>query len=203
VTAIYTKEQLAAMSADEINEIIRRDLHEDAYERQLADPKPYRGKALAESFENLLYICPKCGAHDTIRTAGNRITCTACDLAASLDEYGQLHGMPYTTVRELAAWQREQTAKAAALPGTVYSVPEATLSSVGEEGVSTVASGALTLSAQTLCCGDFSVPTASLSGLALHGRRSLVFAVDQTYYELHIPAGCSILKFIELYSHIV
>lgn len=203
VTAVYPKEQLAAMSADEINEIIRRDLHEDAYERQLTDPKPYRCKALAESFENLLYICPKCGAHDTIRTAGNRITCTACDLDASLDEYGQLSGMPHTTVRELAAWQREQTAKAAALPETVYSVPEAKLVCVGEDGVRDVASGALSLSRETLACGDFRAPTASLSGLALHGRRALVFAVEREYYELYIPKGYSILKFVELYSHLI
>ena len=202
VKAVYTKEQLAAMSVDEVNEIIRRDLHEDAYARQLADPKPYRGRALAESFENLLYICPKCGAYDTIRTAGSRITCTACDLSAALDEFGRLSGMPHETVRELAAWQREQTAKAAAAAGTVYSVPEATLRCVGEDGTREVASGVLALSREAFSCGDFRVPTASLSGLALHGRRSLVFAVDRDYYELYIPEGRSILKFVELYSQI-
>ena len=67
-------------------------------------------------------------------------------------------------------------------------------------GTEEKASGALTLSSEAFACGDFSVPTASLSGLALHGRRALVFAVGQTYYELIIPEGYSVLKFVEYYS---
>ena len=36
---VFTKEQVAAMSVDEINRIINEDLYEHAYERQLAEPK--------------------------------------------------------------------------------------------------------------------------------------------------------------------
>ena len=55
---IYTAEQLEQMSVAEINEIINRDLHEDAYERQRLAPKKYKGKDLALGMENLLFLCP-------------------------------------------------------------------------------------------------------------------------------------------------
>ena len=37
IVGVYTPEQLAKMSNDEIEAIIARDLYEDAYERQLQD----------------------------------------------------------------------------------------------------------------------------------------------------------------------
>ena len=46
VKNIYSKEQIAQMSEAEIYEIITRDLYENAYETQLANPKPYKGKNL-------------------------------------------------------------------------------------------------------------------------------------------------------------
>ncbi len=105
---VYTAEQLAAMTVDEVNAIIRRDLYEDAYATQLADPKPYKGKNLAEQLENLLFVCPTCGGRDTFHSHGNTVTCEACGQEIHYDEYAKLTGVSYETVRDLAAWQRQQ-----------------------------------------------------------------------------------------------
>ena len=64
---VYTAEQVAAMSAKELNEAIIRDLGEDAYVRQLAEPKAYRSDHAAEGLEYLLYRCPECGSLDVLK----------------------------------------------------------------------------------------------------------------------------------------
>ena len=51
---VYTKEELAKMTVDEINAHINEDLFEDAYETQTASPKKYKGKDLAKYIENIL-----------------------------------------------------------------------------------------------------------------------------------------------------
>jgi len=58
---VYEKEELAKMTVDEINQLIVTDLYEDAYARQLEQPRRYKGKGLAERMENLVFICPACG----------------------------------------------------------------------------------------------------------------------------------------------
>ena len=76
VANVYTKEQLKSMSVDEIYTTMTADLYEDAYARQLAEPKKYRGKRLAEHMENLLFICPECGKRDSFHSQGDTVSCT-------------------------------------------------------------------------------------------------------------------------------
>ena len=105
---VYTKEQLAEMSVDEINEIIKRDLHEDAYERQEKAPKKYKGKQLASKMESMLFICPFCQGRDCISSERNKVSCSACGESFLYNEYGMLEGLPYKTVKELYADQLEK-----------------------------------------------------------------------------------------------
>lgn len=195
---IYTKEQIAEMSVDEINEIINRDLHEDAYERQLLDPKPYKGKNLAKDMENLLFLCPECRKMDTLRSEGNSITCTACGHTIHIDRYGMLENAPYKTVRDLAAWQKsvvtEDVEKSA-----VYTAQSGTLMEIAKQQETTVAQGAITLSETGLTCGDTTLPLADIADMAIHGRDALVFSVGRTYYELVPDKGYNTLKFLLLF----
>ena len=195
---VYTKEQLAKMSVDEINAAIVRDLHEDAYARQMEAPKRYRGKGLAEQMENLLFICPQCGALDTIHSHGDTVTCSACGHAFRYDEYGMLQGTAFTTVRELAAWQREEVERAAD-QSTVYMLPNAVLSTVANHQESVVDSGAAQITAEAIICGGTEIPLDKILDLQIHGRHALVFSTTDAYYELVSP-DCNVLKFMLLYS---
>lgn len=51
VVHVYTKEEMAKMTAEEINDIIVRDLYEDAYARQIKEPKKYKTKKGAEGLD--------------------------------------------------------------------------------------------------------------------------------------------------------
>ena len=52
VVGVYSPEQIKAMNEAEIADLLRRDLHENAYEAQAKEPVPFRGKALAETLED-------------------------------------------------------------------------------------------------------------------------------------------------------
>ena len=129
---VYTKEQIASMSVEEINKVIATDLHEDAYERQLATPMKYKGKQTAVKLENLLFICPKCGAIDSMHSKKDTVSCDKCDLTFTYNEYAMLDGISQKTVKDLYAWQKEQIIQAAASGELVYTAPDGVLQSVSK-----------------------------------------------------------------------
>ena len=199
VVNVYTKEQLAAMSADEVNAAIVRDLHEDAYARQLADPKKYKGKQIACRLENLAYLCPTCGAQDSLRSEKDKVRCRDCGLEFSYDEYGMLHGLPHKTVQELADWQRKKTLRHAE-QGQSYSVPTARLNIITKQCEELLAQGEAVMDGNSLRCGDAEIPLEDITEMAMHGRHALVFSAGKTYYELLPGEGCNTLKFLWLYE---
>lgn len=197
---VYTKEQIASMSVEEINKVIARDLHEDAYERQLAAPAKYKGKQTAVRMENLLFICPECGAIDSMHSRKDKVSCDKCDLTFTYNEYAMLEGISQKTVKDLYAWQKEQVRQAATDGKLIYTAEEGVLQSVskGEEVV--LAQGPVTLSKEQLVCGEYVIPLADIMDLAMHGRHALVFSTADTYYELKPATESNTLKFHLLYE---
>lgn len=196
---IYTKEELAQMSAEEINTIIVRDLYEDAYERQVASPKRYKGKNLAEHMENLLFICPKCGQIDTIISHGDTVSCKACDMAFRYTEYGMLEGIEHQTVRDLAIWQREQVALAAQNDLT-YTSEDGVLNHIKNHKETPIAQGKVSLTPTALICGEKEILLSEISDMAIFGRHGLLFTAQKTYYELLPARHTNALKFLWLYE---
>lgn len=194
---VYTKEELAAMTTDEINRIIVRDLYEDAYDRQLPDPKPYRGKHAAEGLEYLLFRCPVCGKLDTLHTHGDTVECRECGLKFRYDEYGMLHNVPFETLKDYRSWQEEETRKDA-LAHRTYTSPHGKLITVVNSTASPVDQGPVSLSAEALTCGNTVIPMSTISNLDIHGKNVIVFTAGKTYYEL-APEGNG-LKFMMLYQ---
>ena len=196
---IYTAEQIAQMSEDEVNRIIREDLYEDAYARQAQNPRKYKGKNLAEKMENLLYICPVCGKVDTIRSQKDRVFCTACDFSATYDTYGYLHGAPDRTLTELAARQRE-AAKALVAEQTAVFAEDARVYTVDNHEETVIAQGKFVMDANGITCTELHVPMSEINELAMRGRRFLLFSFGKTYCEMTAPDGNNIYKFFEYYQ---
>ena len=196
---VYTKEQIAAMSVDEINEVINRDLHEDAYARQLESPAKYKGKYPAEQMESLLFICPGCHGIDTMHSQGDTMTCSNCSASFRYNEYGMLEGAPVKTIKEFAAWQRELVQEAAKA-GESYSAPMGRLVTVSQSVESLVAEGPVTLNGENLSCADYQIAVADILDMEMHGRRALVFSTKEAYYELKPSEEVSTVKFKLLYE---
>lgn len=82
-TRVVTKEEIAAMTDDELNRLIDESLAYDASNEQ-AGVFPQRDKA--KGLENILYRCVDCGALYTTQGVGNALVCSACGKAHRLTE---------------------------------------------------------------------------------------------------------------------
>lgn len=200
IVNIYTVEQLADMSVDEINEAIARDLYVDAYELQLAAPKAYKGKGLAEGIENFIFICPECGKYETITSHGNEAKCSECGMTITFDKYGMISGTRFKTVRELSDWQKEHISKAAK-NGEAYTACSATLYLVDED-MREAARGKATFGADGFTMGDLHIPLSEITDMAFHGRRKVVFSSGKDYYELVPDDSVNVIKFVWLYKEL-
>ncbi len=196
---IYTAEQLQSMTAAQVQEAIERDLYEDAYARQSASPKAYRSKRSAEKLENLLFLCPNCGEMDSFHSSGNTVTCSVCGLTMGYNEYGMLENAPFSNLRDFAAWQREQVAQHAGL-GLPYTAPSATLTAIDDHRETLVCRGELTLTPDSLICGDREFPLSAVSDLAMRNQRPILFTAGREYFELVPSEGSNALKFMLYYQ---
>ena len=199
VVNVYPPEQLAAMTPKEINDAIVADLHEDAYQRQQETPVRYTGKNLAEGMESLLFLCPRCGGMDTMRSHGDEVNCSACGHTFRYTEYGMLEGTEFDTVQALARWQRERVASHAG-ENTAYTAPSATLARLEDHKAYPLDEGPLSMDGESLVCGSTRIPMEKIGELAMHGKRALVFSTQDVFYELIPAEGSNSLKFMLLYE---
>ena len=191
---VLTAEELKALSADEIYRIITEDLYEDAYARQLAEPKAYKGKELAKGMEQLAFRCPKCGGTDCFHTSGNDLICGECGLTVTYDARGMLTGWQFTTLKEFSDWQKTVVEKDVEA-GTTYKAEPAALTLVEKQGETLLAQGQAEISREKLTCGGEEFALGEIADLAMHGQRSIVFTVKGKYYELKGERGNNMLKF--------
>ena len=198
VQNIYTVEELSKMTVDEIYNIIVTDLYEDAYARQLINPQRYKGKNLAEGLENLLFICPECGAYETISSKGDNVSCSKCKMSFKYTDTGFLEGIKYKTITELSQWQKAEIEKDVN-SGKVYSSENVILSTVKNHVDTEVTKGTLTMTPKSLVCGSVEIPMESISDLAMHGQNALVFSSGKEYFEAITPKGANTLKFMLYY----
>ena len=194
VVHIYTREQVKAMSLQELTDAINADLYEDAYARQLAQPQPYHSKLGAARLENLLFVCPKCGQQDSYHTQGQQVCCASCGTAIGYDAYGKLENCAFETMQELYDWQCQQIAADVA-QGKPYAARCGLLRTVENHESRDLDQGGITMSPEFLRCGNFQVEMDRVTELAMHGQRNLVFTADGKYYEIKVAEGGNALKF--------
>lgn len=188
----YTKEQLKAMSANEIDEIMRRDIDEDAYKRQMENPVAYRGKDLAEYMELALYMCPRCGRVGTMHSSGDHLRCE-CGLDVLYTPYGMLEGVdvPFKTATQWDMWQREQ------LPDYLAAADDPFFIDEDQElyritplvDAQLVGRGRLQMDKSAITCADQVFPLSAISGITLYGSmKTLAFTTnDGQHYEIKSP----------------
>ena len=85
---VYSPEQLAQMSVEEVIKVVITDINEDAYERQAIKPVAYKGKNRALGIECAYCVCPRCRSLGTITSKGNKVMCTSCGNESEFDVYG-------------------------------------------------------------------------------------------------------------------
>jgi len=208
VVGVYPYTEIEELSDIEINELIQRDLHEDAYLRQQKDPIPFKGKNLAEWLELSLYLCPVCETIGTLKSEGNNFFCRNCQMRSTMDEYGWLHSssLPFHTVTEWDNWQREKMREISFKTGEgkAFSDIEQTLYSVDSysHGRNEVAQGTLAMYKNRLIIGDKEFSFQDILDLNVHGKQSLVFSSQGINYEITSNNLRSARKYVTFYQYI-
>ena len=205
VVNIYTPEQLKAMSAEEVNEAIRRDLFVDAYAVQREQMIPFSGEGLAEGLETMLCRCPKCGRLDTLRGQDDTLSCD-CGFSVRYNEYGFFEGedAPFDNVTD---WDEAQTEALCALTpaedGAYFSDADMTLREIlPDHSSAELGTGTLTLYADRLeCCGR-SFPLRELGGFALHGPQNVDFSANGRSYAISSEKPRCTRKYMTLIDHL-
>ncbi|MBU0996454.1 MAG: 1-acyl-sn-glycerol-3-phosphate acyltransferase [Firmicutes bacterium] len=101
-----SKEQLQDLTLDEINDIVKKELYQNAYEHQRIAMIPHKGKKLAEGIENAVYVCPHCQAINSIVSHENTFHCKECKKEGSIDKYGFIHDFVYDNLVDWNHYQR-------------------------------------------------------------------------------------------------
>jgi lysophospholipid acyltransferase (LPLAT)-like uncharacterized protein len=199
----YSAAQLQEMSTDEVLALIRRDLHEDAYARQMQSPAKYTGKSLAESIEAALYLCPACGQIGNIQSRGDRFFCW-CGLDMRYLETGMLKSMGdgdarFATVTDWDLWQQSMTEELAdrAQDGSIAQDEMLSLYQITPcKKDELIETGTLSISRAALSCGATMFPISEISDLAIVGLNTLVFETKSgNYYEIRSKGAYSALKY--------
>lgn len=199
VVNIYSADEIASMSITQINEIIKSDLYEDAYETQKIVKSKYKGKHLAEQMESLVYCCPTCKAIDSLYSSKNTVFCKECNDLFVYDEYGNISGIKHKNIKDLFVFLRDKTLEDAQ-NNVSYSSNFAKIITVKNHIETVISSGKITLSNKSLSCGEVVIEVDDIMDMAMHGRHALVLSTKDTYYEILVSQESSALKFLMLFQ---
>lgn len=207
VVGVYTHDALYAMTPEEVNAVIRRDLWEDAYARQRDERVPFRGRRLAEGLETMLCICPACGAQGALKSAGDRLSCGACGFSAAYDAYGFLSGpgLPFDSLPDWDAWQTDRLAALAAEDGPepLFADDGVTLEELlPGHATRRLGKGRIALHRDRLVCAGRSFPLSEISGMGMHGPLGLSFSAAGGHYEVSGRRGLCLRKYMTVFDRL-
>jgi len=201
VVGVYGAEEIAALSAPQVTELVRRDLSVDSTAWRAALDQPTRGRALAENLESVLYLCPSCGAFGTLHSHGDQLSCP-CGLSVRYTDRDVFApGAPFPTVHEWNLWQRERLGQ---MVGAAHDVAFSDdgvqlLSVVPAKSESPIAFGTFSLSSQGISCGGWSCRLHDVRGFGLVGPGRIIFTVGDHHLEARHRGPWNILRYGELY----
>ena len=91
LSLLFTPEQLKTLTDDEVYDGVCAAIDYDEYRWQKETGAQFRSRHRARGYQNMLCVCPRCGAHWTWRDRGNRVFCTQCGNAGAVGRDMRLH----------------------------------------------------------------------------------------------------------------
>ncbi len=216
VARVISVEELKAMTAGQLHEVISRELFVDAFEAQRHAPVRFRGNRLAEALERFLYLCPGCNSMATLRSDGDLLRCD-CGLTARYTETGFLEPVGkavqlFRTVHDWDRWQksalRQWLTEKLELPGGQPLLQDdgMRLYLCGRAGKSTLAGqGRFSLHRDRFAFFDGvrsqCFPLQGIGRVIIHGKQALQFTdADGITYEVKAERPWSALKYLNVFE---
>jgi len=202
VVNTYSPEQLKAMSTEEINAAINRDIYEDAWERQKQNQVRYRHRKRAEALETALFMCPDCKRIGTVYGKKNHVVCD-CGFCVEMTEYGTFEpAKPFENIAQWDKWQHECLKNGDYAPESRICDEEMTLFCLSEEkGKEQIAQGTMLLEQDVLKVGDHCFELGKISNLALIQKRVIVMTYEDAYYEIRADQPRCLRKYLAAWKN--
>ena len=194
IVGVYSPEQLKAMSKEEVQAAIERDIYEDAHQRQKEAPVAYGKRRLAEGLPTVLFRCPACEKMGKLSAKGNILRC-GCGNSWEFTPFGNFKtAAPFETVQQWDRWQRQSlqadaVAQMRDTGATLYILG-------GDHRQQKLGKGDLVLKDDVLTCTGQSFALAEISTMALITTRRMLFTVGNAYYEVVMDKPCCLRKYL-------
>lgn len=218
IVNIYNKEDLEKLSPEEITDLVKKDLYEDAYQKQSQNPIAYKGKNLAEGIEHALCLCPECKQIDTLFSKKNSVFCKNCDFTASIDFYGYFdESCKFKTVLQWDEFQQEELKKLIQEKSSeksefIFSDDEVTLKTVkAEHQEEIIGTGKFSMFTDKFIFNSvkdekeisLEIPQKNIVDISMYGKQALVFSDNNgNYYELTSKNIINVRKYIFCFKYL-
>ncbi len=205
---VLTPDQIASMDLETLQETIKERLHFSNDEWKETVDYSYVSPRRAEGLQRLFYLCPCCGAVDSMKTEGNRITCTKCNASTVLDDRDDLLSAetPFTKMGQWHNWEAEEIGKISSLPeeqGVLLQKGDS-----NDEGDLELLSKNITVHVESdvihVKCNDgekkeYQLPLSDVTSLILNAKQTMELFCGDVLYRIRLrPEACS-LKYHEYY----
>jgi hypothetical protein len=224
VVRTLAPQEIAALTPDEINHLIRDTLATDAYSEQRSEAVLFIGKRLAEYLERALFICPRCRAMATLYSQADYFTCT-CGLRVKygqtgffepIDEWSKQQAQQGSFLDSVAAWdiwQRQTLIAKVDEPGAIdwhgsqaiftdeneqlFNCERARRSTPIDQGSLVLYSDRLVFQGQHK---QHHFPLAEIDRMVVHGPQTLQFNTrGGLFLEVHSKKSRSAYKYVLLF----
>lgn len=201
---IYPPEKLKAMSGEEIDALIERDIGEDAWQRQKAERRRFKSRRRAENIETALFMCPQCKGIGALKSKGSRLTCS-CGLSLEYTEEGSFEPpRPFENIAQWDDWQHEQL-KAGDFPHEgelLFSDDGMKLVEI-EEGhrQRELGRGKLRQLRDRLSCAGHDFELTEISDMAMVQTGVLLFSYGGKYYEIRTKKARCLRKYLAVWKN--
>ena len=218
IVNIYNKEDLEKLSPEEITDLVKKDLYEDAYQKQSQNPIAYKGKNLAEGIEHALCLCPECKQIDTLFSKKNSVFCKNCDFTTSIDIYGYFdENCKFKTVLQWDEFQQEELKKLIQEKSSeksefIFSDDEVTLKTVkAEHQEEIIGTGKFSMFTDKFIFNSvkdekeisLEIPQKNIVDISMYGKQALVFSDNNgNYYELTSKNIINVRKYIFCFKYL-
>ena len=112
---LCSKEEVATLSAEEIQEKIEKAFVKDEYKWQVEKNYHIKCKERAKGLHKILYKCPVCGEEFKTDSSGIHLWCNACGSKWEMDTLSRLHGVNtekgFSHIPDWYNWEREEVRK--------------------------------------------------------------------------------------------
>ncbi|XFA98539.1 lysophospholipid acyltransferase family protein [Candidatus Izemoplasma sp. B36] len=105
---LFKGDEIADVPLEEIENKIKEAIKFNDFDWNRLKKHNYGFRKRAEGLERFMYICPKCMAHQTLSTKGNKIYCDNCGEIGKFNDYVLLENMGFDNLIE---WDKLQKTK--------------------------------------------------------------------------------------------